>query len=303
MSAPTAENQAPASDQDSTTPEVGNGNIKMSKDRSGWPTTIVLMVCSLAVLIPLYVTISMAFKTTGQAVDGNAFSLPNPFSTEGFVEAWNLTNFPKGAMISVIVTASTVILTVLLAAMLSYAVIRNWEKRFFRYSFFYLMGVMFIPFPVVALPQIQMTGRLSLDNPVGVIWLATMFQMAFSVMLFTAFLRSIPLELEEAARIDGATTWQTFWKLVFPLLMPMAATVGIFAFLYAWNDFMMPSLMISDPDLQTLPVRQNQFQTQFSNNYNISFASYLMAMAPAIVVYLFSQRWVMESVTQGAVKG
>lgn len=127
--------------------------------------------------------------------------------------------------------------------------------------------------------------------------------MAFSVMLFTAFLRSIPLELEESARIDGATTWQAFWKLIFPLLAPMAATVGIFAFLYAWNDFMMPSLMISDPDMQTLPVRQQLFQTQFSNNYNVSFASYLMAMTPAIIVYLFSQRWVMESVTQGAVKG
>ena len=79
-----------------------------------------------------------------------------------------------------------------------------------------------------------------------------------------------------------------------PLLAPMSATVGIFAFLYAWNDFMMPSLIISDPALQTLPVRQNLFQTQFSNNYNVSFASYLMAMAPAIIVYLFSQRWVMS---------
>jgi len=123
------------------------------------------------------------------------------------------------------------------------------------------------------------------------------------VLLFTAFLRSIPMELEESARIDGATTWQTFWKLIFPLLAPMSATVGIFAFLYAWNDFMMPSLIISDPALQTLPVRQNLFQTQFSNNYHVSFASYLMAMAPAIVAYLFTQRWVMAGVTQGAVKG
>lgn len=83
----------------------------------------------------------------------------------------------------------------------------------------------------------------------------------------------------------------------------MSATVGIFAFLYAWNDFMMPSLIIADPALQTLPVRQNLFQNQFSNNYNVAFASYLMAMAPAIVAYLFTQRWVMEGVTQGAVKG
>ena len=82
-----------------------------------------------------------------------------------------------------------------------------------------------------------------------------------------------------------------------------ASTVGIFAFLASWNDFMMPSLIISDPAMQTLPVVQKIFQTQFSNNYNVSFASYLMAMAPALIAYLFTQRWVMEGVTQGAVKG
>lgn len=273
------------------------------RERRNWSTTIILILCAVTVLLPLYVTISMAFKTTGQAVDGNAFSLPAPFSVDGFVQAWNLTKFPAGAAISLLVTAGTVCVTIILAAFASYAIVRNWDRRLFRYSFFYLLAAMFIPFPVVALPQIQLTGRVGLDNPLGVMILATMFQLSFSVLLFTAFLRSIPLELEESARIDGASTWQTFWKLIFPLLAPMSATVGIFAFLYAWNDFMMPSLIISDPALQTLPVRQNLFQTQFSNNYNVSFASYLMAMAPAIVVYLFTQRWVMEGVTQGAVKG
>ncbi len=277
--------------------------LRAAMERVNWSSTIVLTLCAVTVLLPLYVTISMAFKTTEQAVDGNAFSLPAPFSIDGFVEAWNLTRFPVGALISLLVTAGTVAATIVLAAFASYAIVRNWDRRLFRYSFFYLLAAMFIPFPVVALPQIQLTGRVGLDNPVGVIVLATMFQLSFSVLLFTAFLRSIPIELEESARIDGATTWQTFWKLIFPLLAPMSATVGIFAVLYAWNDFMMPSLIISDPALQTLPVRQNLFQTQFSNNYNVAFASYLMAMAPAIVAYLFTQRWVMEGVTQGAVKG
>ncbi|PKI91484.1 ABC transporter permease [Actinomycetales bacterium SN12] len=276
---------------------------RQKMERVNWSGTIILILCAVTVLLPLYVTISMAFKTTGQAVDGNAFSLPAPFSIDGFVQAWNLTKFPVGAAISMLVTAGTVIATIVLAAFASYAIVRNWDRRFFRYSFFYLLAAMFIPFPVVALPQIQLTGRVGLDNPLGVIILATMFQLSFSVLLFTAFLRSIPIELEESARIDGASTWQTFWKLIFPLLAPMSATVGIFAFLYAWNDFMMPSLIISDPNLQTLPVRQNLFQNQFSNNYNVAFASYLMAMAPAIVAYLFTQRWVMEGVTQGAVKG
>ncbi|MGB7817768.1 MAG: carbohydrate ABC transporter permease [Ornithinibacter sp.] len=270
---------------------------------SNWTATIVLAVCTLSVLVPLYVTISMAFKTTAQAVDGNAFSLPSPVSVDGFSEAWSLTNFPRAFTISLLITAFSVAGTIILAAFASYAIARNWDRRLFRYSFFYLLAAMFIPFPVLALAQIKLTGITGLDNPVGVTLLHIMFQLSFSVLLFTAFLRSIPIELEESARIDGASTWQTFWRLVFPLLAPMSATVGIFAFLASWNDFMMPSLITSDPSLQPLPVVQSIFQTQFSNNYNVSFASYLMAMAPAIIVYLFTQRWVMSGVTQGAVKG
>jgi raffinose/stachyose/melibiose transport system permease protein len=285
------------------TTQTAGKKPRIKMERPNWSGTIILILCAVTVLLPLYVTISMAFKTTTQAVDGNAFSLPAPFSIDGFVQAWNLTKFPVGAGISLLVTAGTVIATIVLAAFASYAIVRNWDRKLFRWSFFYLLAAMFIPFPVVALPQIQLTGRVGLDNPFGVIILATMFQLSFSVLLFTAFLRSIPIELEESARIDGATTWQTFWQLIFPLLAPMSATVGIFAFLYAWNDFMMPSLIISDPAMQTLPVRQNLFQSQFSNNYNVSFASYLMAMAPAILAYLFTQRFVMEGVTQGAVKG
>lgn len=271
--------------------------------RPKWPVTIILAICTLTVLIPLYVTVSMAFKSTSQAVDGKAFSLPHPFSVEGFKQAWTMTNTPVGLGISAVITAGVVLLTIFLAAFASYAIVSNWDRRFFRYTFFYVLAAMFIPFPVVALPQVRLTGLVHLDNPLGVIILATMFQLAFSVLLFTTFLRSIPHELEESAHIDGATTWQTFWQLIFPLLAPMSATVGIFAFLYAWNDFMMPSLIISNADHQSLPVRQNIFQTQFANNYNVSFASYLMAMAPAVIVYIFTQRWVMSGVTQGAVKG
>lgn len=277
--------------------------VKMRPERVNWPWTIILAVCSLTILAPLYVTISMAFKGTKQAVDGHAFSLPNPFSVSGFKQAWSMTDTPVGAGVSALITAGVVAATIFLAAWASYAIVRNWERKFFRYSFFYILAAMFIPFPVVALPQIRLTGLVHLDNPFGVIVLATMFQLAFSILLFTTFLRSIPYELEESAQIDGASTGQTFWKLIFPLLAPMSATVGIFAFLYAWNDFMMPSLIISNAQFQSLPVRQNIFQSQFNNNYNISFASYLMAMAPSIIAYIFTQRWVMSGVTQGAIKG
>jgi raffinose/stachyose/melibiose transport system permease protein len=271
-------------------------------ERVNRPLTIILAIASLSVLVPLYVTVAMAFKTSAQAADGNALSLPLPFNPASFVEAWQLTRFPVSFSVSLGVAALTVVATLLLSSFASYAIVRNWHRRFFRWSFVYLLAAMFLPFPVVALPQIKLTATISLDNPIGVAILHAMFQLSFSVLLYSAFLRSIPIELEESARIDGASTWQIFWRVILPLLGPMNATVGIFAFLASWNDFMMPSLITADPGLQTLPVVQNIFQSQFGTNYNVAFASYLMAMAPTIVVYLFAQRWVISGVTQGAVK-
>jgi raffinose/stachyose/melibiose transport system permease protein len=270
--------------------------------RTNWPVTIVLALASLTVLAPLYVTLSMAFKTSGQSVDGNAFALPKPFNADSFAEAWRLTKFPVAFGVSIAVAAITVVLTLLLSSLAAYAISKNWSRRFFRWSFVYLLAAMFLPFPVVALPQIKLTALTGLDNPVGVGILHAMFQLSFSVLLYTAYLRTIPPELEESARMDGASTWQIFQRIVLPLLGPMNATVGIFAFLASWNDFMLPSLITANPKLQTLPVVQNIFQSDFGTDYNVAFASYLMTMAPTIIVYLFAQRWVISGVTQGAVK-
>lgn len=272
------------------------------RGRFRWGLTSLLALCSLAVLLPFFVTISMAFKSGEQAVDGEAFTLPSPWSVEGFATAWELTNFPRGFTVSILITIVAVTGTILLSAMASYAISRNWDKKLFRWSFFYLLAAMFLPFPVLALSQVRLTGLVGLDNPAGVALLHIMFQLSFSTLLFTAFLRSLPEELEESARIDGASTWGTFWRIVFPLMAPMSATVGIFTFLKSWNDFMMPSMIIAEPSSQTLPVLQEIFQDQFSNNHHVSFASYLMAMAPAIIAYVVSQRWVMSGLTQGAVK-
>jgi raffinose/stachyose/melibiose transport system permease protein len=278
------------------------GGRRKRLDRRSWPLTILLILASLTVLAPLYATLSMAFKTSAQSADGNVFSLPAPLNPDSFAVAWELTRFPVSFGVSLAVAAIAVVLTLLLSSVAAYAVIRNWDRRFFRWALYYLLAALFLPFPVVALPQIQLTASLGLDGPVGVGILHAMFQLSFSVLLYSAYLRSIPIELEESARIDGASTWQVFWRIIFPLLAPMNATVGIFAFLASWNDFMLPSLITADPTMQTLPVVQNIFQSQFGTDYNVAFASYLMAMAPTIIVYLIAQRWVISGVTQGAVK-
>jgi raffinose/stachyose/melibiose transport system permease protein len=275
---------------------------KLRGPRVNWTVTILLIVGSLTVLVPLYFAIIMSLKTDQQAAGGSGFDWPSPFDFGNFATAWELTDFSRAFMISLGITVCTVAGSIVLASLASYAIARNWNHRAFKWSYLYLLAAMFIPFPVVALPQVQMTARLGLDNPAGVTLLHILFGMSFNILLYTAFLRSIPYELEESARMDGCTTNQTFWKLIFPLLAPMNATVGIFAFLQSWNDFMMPSLITANPALQSIPVVQNIFQLKFAANYNVSFSSYLMAMAPTIIAYIVAQRWVMSGVTRGAIK-
>jgi raffinose/stachyose/melibiose transport system permease protein len=271
-------------------------------ERVNWGLTAVLAIASLVVLVPLYFTVAMALKSTQQAASGTGLSFPWPLHFENFGTAWELTNYPRAFAFTLLITLATVLGLVVFSSLAAFAIARNWERPLFRYSYFYLLAAMFIPFPVIALPQIKLTSLVGLDNPAGVTILHILFGLSFNVLLYTAFLRSIPYELEESARLDGAGTWTVFWRLIFPLLAPMNATVAIFAFLASWNDFMMPSLITSDPTLQTLPVVQNIFQGKFSADYNIAFSSYLMAMAPTVLAYLFAQRWVMTGVTRGAIK-
>lgn len=270
--------------------------------RINWGLTIIVAIVSLVILIPLYFAIAMALKSPAQTGAGTGFNFPWPIQWGNFRTAWDLTNTPLAFSMSLLVTVIAVAGEILVSSLAAWAIVRNWDHWQFRASFVYLMLALFIPFPVVALPQVKLTSALGLDNPFGVAILHIMFQLAFNVLLFSAYIRSIPVELEESARIDGCTTLQTFRRVVLPLLAPIAATVGIFAFLQSWNDFMMPRLITANPKLQTLPVVQYLFQDQFTTNFNVAFASYLMALLPTLVVFLIAQRWVVSGIMRGSIK-
>jgi raffinose/stachyose/melibiose transport system permease protein len=267
-----------------------------------WWLTALMLVASLTVLLPLYFTVAMALKSPEQIGTGTGLAWPNPVNWENFAAAYVATNFPVAFMSTAFVTVFSVLGSLACSSLVAYAIARNWNRSFFRGSFVYLLSAMFIPFPVIILPLIKQTALLGLDNPGGVVFLHVLGGISFNTLLYIAFVRSIPVELEESARLDGATTWQVFRKIIFPLLAPMNATVGIFAFLGSWNDFLLPQMMIADPALQTLPVVQMLFQGEFNTNYSLAFASYLMAMAPTLVVYILAQRWVLSGVMRGAVK-
>jgi len=234
-------------------------------------------------------------RTTG-------FEWPDPVNWANFPEAWERTNFPQALMNTALITVGSVVFTLLTSSIVAYALARNIHRPFFKGVFFYLLAALFIPFPIIMLPLVKQTAILGLDNQAGMIVLYTIYGLSLNVFIYTAYIRSIPIELEEAARVDGASTWRVFRQIIFPLLTPMNATVGILTCVWAWNDFIMPLVVLTDPGARTLPLAQYVFQGQFNTDYTVAFASYLMAMAPLLVVYIFSQRWVISGVTRGSIK-
>ncbi|CAN7146452.1 carbohydrate ABC transporter permease [Microbacterium sp. LjRoot45] len=270
--------------------------------RTNWWATALIAVCSLTVLIPLYLAVVVALKTPEQLTQGTGFELPNPIRWENFADAWERTSFPQALANTAFITVGSVVFTLLTSSVVAYALARNIHRAFFKGVFFYLLAALFIPFPIIMLPLVKQTSMLGLDNQVGMILLYTIYGLSLNIFIYTAYIRSIPIELEEAARVDGASTWRVFWQVIFPLLMPMNATVGILTCVWAWNDFIMPLVVLTDPAARTLPLAQYVFQGQFNTDYTVAFSSYLMAMAPLLIVYIFSQRWVISGVTRGSIK-
>lgn len=285
------------------TPELAAGAAPKKRRRSSVnvPLTLLVTVLSLTVLIPLYFTIVTALKSPDQ-LGGNGLALPTSIHLENFSNAWKLTNFPNALLISGIVTSVAVVLTILTNSLVAYAIARNMHRPFFKALYYFFIAALFVPFPIIMLPVTKEMAVLGLDNPVGLFLLYTVYGLSFNVFVYTAFIKSIPAELEEAAIMDGASVWTTFRKVIFPILTPINATVGILTCLWAWNDFLLPLVILSDPNTRTLPLVQYVFQGQFNTDYTTAFASYLMAMAPLLLVYLFAQRWVISGVMRGSIK-
>ncbi|MDI9589069.1 MAG: carbohydrate ABC transporter permease [Acidobacteriota bacterium] len=283
----------------STAVATADRKIRKDRPRTNWWATALLVVLSLTILVPLYFAFVTAFKTPPELAE-SGFALPSSFNLDNFREAWRLTSFPSRLMTSAIVTVGAVVLTLLTNSMVAYAISRNMNRPGFKALYYFFISALFVPFPIIMLPVVKETAILGIDNEAGLILLYTVYGLAFNILMYTSYLKSVPEELEESARIDGASTWTVFWKIVFPLLVPMNATVGILTCLWAWNDFLLPLVILSDPNTQTLPLAQYVFQGQFNTNYPAAFASYLMAIAPMVLVYVFAQKWIISGVMRGS---
>ena len=152
------------------------------------------------------------------------------------------------------------------------------------------------------MPLVKQTSQLGIANMVGVIVCYVVFYMPMNVLLYSGYLTNIPKELEEAAKVDGASTWRTYWKIIFPIMKPMHATVAVLTALGTWNDVMTPLVIMAGSGVNTLPLAQMTFQTQFGTNYNLAFASYLLALLPILIFYIICQKQILNGVVNGAVK-
>lgn len=274
-------------------------------ERVNWPVTILLILGLVTILFPLYMAVVIAFKQPSEMTNSisGILSLPKRWSLENFSEAMRVTDFWRSLFHSFLITVVNLGFSIVLHSIIGYAVGRNKaHSKFYQFVYLYIVSGMFVPFAILMMPLVKQTAQMGIANVVGVIVCYVVFYMPMNLLLYSGYLVNIPVALEEAARVDGASTWRTYWSIIFPIMKPMHATVAVLTALGTWNDVMTPLVIMSGSGMNTLPLAQMTFQTQFGTNYNLAFASYLLALIPILIFYLVCQRQILNGVVNGAVK-
>ncbi len=277
----------------------------MAKKNTNWTPMILLVLGLSTIIFPLYLTIIIAFKQPSEMTNtiGGILALPKTWSLDNFKEAMEVTDFWHSLGNSLLITALSVGLSILIHSLMGYALGRNKAKnKFYGFVYLFIVSGMFVPFAILMMPLAKQTAELGLANWFGVILLYVVFYMPMNILLYSGYLVNIPMALEEAAKVDGASTWRTYWKIIFPVMRPMHATVAVLTALAVWNDVMTPLVIMAGSEQNTLPLAQLNFQSQFGTNYNLAFASYLLSLIPILVFYIICQKQILNGVVNGAVK-
>lgn len=256
-------------------------------------------------LYPLIWMLFYSFKNNQEIFVTNPFGLPWPLRYENYITAWTKYDVPLYFFNSLVVSVATVAITILCALLFSYATSRMiWRGRTFTRLFIGLG--MFIPVQAIMIPVVKVVQGFDL---MGTRWSLilpyTAINLAFACMVYYGFFRGIPIEIEEAACIDGASIYQTFFKIIEPLVRPATVTLIIYIFLNAWNEFILANVVVgSIPALKTLPLGVLFFQGEFTTDWGGMGATMVIASFPAIIVYsIFSEQVEKAMTIGGAVKG
>ncbi len=270
-----------------------------------WPVTILLIAGCLTIFFPLYMALIIALKQPSEMTNNiaGALSFPQTWSLANFREAMQVTDFWNSLGNSLLITVATVVISIILHGMAGYAIGRSMKQsRIYNIIYMFIVSGMFVPFAILMMPLVKQTAQMGIANRFGVILLYVVFYMPLNVMLYRGYLSNIPVAIEEAARVDGASTWKIYWTIIFPMMKPMHATVAVLTAMSTWNDVMTPLVIMSGTGKNTLPLAQLNFQTQFGTNYNLAFASYILALIPILLFYIVCQKQIINGVANGAVK-
>ena len=263
---------------------------------------LVLGVLAAVFLYPVALMILTAFKPTPE-IFRNPFGLPESWGLDSFQEVWRRAKFGLYLRNSLLITGASALLLLATAAPAAYALARySFRLRGVLFLFF-LAGIM-IPIRLGILPLYLLMRDLNLlDTPFSLILTYTASGMPMSVFLLSVFFRNLPRELEDAARIDGCTETQTFWRIMLPLVRPGLATVVIVNVVPWWNDFFFPLLFIQSDTWKTIPLGMQIFFGQHLVNWSLVFSGMVLASLPLLIIYLLMSRQFIAGLTAGAVKG
>lgn len=228
-------------------------------------------------------------------------ALPTEIDTSNYSAAWERMEYPLALFNSIVITVLALAVLTIFPAMLAYYLAR-FESRFTRVIYALLIVSMIIPFQALMIPFVSIYGRFGmLSSRPSLVYFYLGFGVSLSTFLYYGFIKNIPMALDESAAIEGASKFQTFWRVIFPLLRPIFATSLILNALWIWNDFLLPSLVLFQ-DSRTLPLRTYSFYGQYTSQYGQAMAGLVLSTIPIILLYLGLQRYILNGITDGAVK-
>lgn len=265
--------------------------------------TVIGIVLSLLFLSPILILLSNSFKSLKNIyLDVLAFPTPDTVTLKNYPEAFEKLEYINSFLNSLGITLISTLIILVCCSMAAWVLVR-YKTRTSKVLFMVYAAATLIPFQCVMLPLVRLMGIMNMMNRPGLILMYLGFGSSLSIILFHGFIKNVPLELEESARIDGCNMVQTFFLIVLPLLKTIMITVSILNVMWIWNDFLLPQLMINRPGWQTLPLKTFLFFGQFSKKWDLATAGLIMCMLPIIIFYIICQKHIVKGVTEGAVKG
>lgn len=264
---------------------------------------LILLPGLVMIVFPMYVTVITAFKTPQESAQ-SFIALPGGFYLENFKTVLGKNHYFTYIWNTVNLLVTVMLVEVVITPIAAYAIQRNQKRRYFGFLYAFIVCGLFVPFQVRMIPLTQMMSTLNIMSKPGLVFLYLAATAPPTVFLIVAYMKSISTEIEEAAIVDGCGPLKTYFLVVFPLLKPVLATMIIKDSLFVWNDFQLPLIILNKSRQSwTLQLFQYNFKAEYSFDYNLAFASFLMTLLPILLLYIFMQKHIVAGLSAGSVKG